>query len=317
MSEKTSSSPINLNAKVQELEHVSQKKRILRRFLRHRMAVTGGTILLGIFLFVTLGTVFYSEADSLYNDTGRRLLAPSWEHPFGTDTIGRDILARTIYGGQISLIIGVTAVLFSITLGTTIGVITGFYGGIIDGILMRLTEAILSIPSLLLLLVMAKFFGGKIPAQQILGRSFSGSVIVIIVIIGATSWMYLARIVRGNVLAIRESEYVLAARAIGAANIRIIFLHVLPNTMAPVIVAATLGIAQAILSEAYISFLGVGVLPPTATWGNILEGARQYIDDAPWVWFFPSMLIMLTVMSINFVGDGLRDAFDPYTDKKG
>lgn len=291
-------------------------QRALRRFLRHRAAVFGGSVLLFIALFVTVGTLFYSEADANYNDTRRRLQPPSAEHPFGTDTIGRDILARVIYGGQISLVIGLTAVSVSVVLGTTVGVLSGYFGGLLDAVLMRFTEAMLSIPSLLLLLVMAKYFSGRIPTQVILGRTFSGSVIVIVIIIGITSWMYLARIVRSNVLSIRETEYVLAARALGATSRRIIFAHVLPNTLAPVIVAATLGVAAAILSEAYISFLGVGVQPPTATWGNMLEGSRQYIENAPWLWFFPGLFIVLTVMSINFVGDGLRDAFDPRADKK-
>jgi len=297
-------------------QRVRFSQRALRRFLRHRAAVFGGSVLLLIALFVTVGALFYSEADANYNDTRRRLQPPSAEHPFGTDTIGRDILARVIYGGQISLIIGLTAVSVSVVLGTTVGVLSGYFGGLLDAVLMRFTEAMLSIPSLLLLLVMAKYFSGRIPTQVILGRTFSGSVIVIVIIIGITSWMYLARIVRSNVLSIRETEYVLAARALGATSRRIIFAHVLPNTLAPVIVAATLGVAAAILSEAYISFLGVGVQPPTATWGNMLEGSRQYIENAPWLWFFPGLFIVFTVMSINFVGDGLRDAFDPRADKK-
>ncbi len=289
---------------------------ILRRFLRHRMAIAGVLILIGIVLYVTLGSLIYSEADANYNDTSRRLQPPSVEHPFGTDTVGRDILARTIYGGQISLIIGVFAVLVAVTLGTTVGALSGYYGGLLDSLLMRLTEAMLSVPSLLLLLVMAKFFSGRIPDVQVLGRTFSGSVIVIIVIIGITSWMYLARIVRASFLSLKEAEFILAAQALGVPNRRIILAHILPNALAPIIVAATLGVAGAILSEAYISFLGLGVKPPTASWGNMLDGAYQYLEEAPWLWIFPGLLVILTVMSINFVGDGLRDALDPRTDKK-
>ncbi len=203
-----------------------------------------------------------------------------------------------------------------VILGTLVGVISGYYGGLWDAVTGRIIEAMLSIPQLLLLLVMARFFAGKIPEQEFLGRSFSGSVIVIILIIGLTSWMQLARIVRSNVLSLRESEFVSAAKALGASDRRIILSHILPNTLAPVIVAATLGIAGAILSEAYISFLGLGVQPPTATWGNMLEGAKQYIGEAPWLWIFPGLLIVLTVISINFVGDGLRDALDPRSDSK-
>lgn len=289
----------------------------MRRFFKHRMAVTGILMVAFIFIYTIGGAFIYSEKYANFNDTSLRLNAPSSEHLFGTDTIGRDVLARTIYGGQISLLIGVTAMIVSVSVGVTVGVVSGYYGGLIDSILMRFTEAMLSVPSLLLLLVMAAFLSGKIPEQKIFGRTLSGSVIVIIVIIGLTSWMYLSRIVRSNVLSLREAEYVLAARSMGADTRRIIFSHILPNTLAPVIVAATLGVAQAILQEAYISFLGLGVQPPTATWGNMLEGSKQYIDEAPWLWVFPGLLIVIAVMSINFVGDGLRDAFDPRSEHKG
>jgi peptide/nickel transport system permease protein len=162
------------------------------------------------------------------------------------------------------------------------------------------------------LLVMAKFFGGKIDTVELFGRTFSGSVIVIIVIIGVTSWMYLARIVRANFLSLKEREFVLAAHTTGSSNVSIIFQHILPNSIAPIVVSATLGVAGAIIAEAYISFLGLGVQPPTATWGNMLEGSYNYIETAPWLWIFPGLLIVLTVLSINFVGDGLRDALDPH-----
>ena len=287
-----------------------------RRFIRHRMALVGLVILVAIVLYMTVGSLIFSEAFANFNDTSLRLQPPSAAHPFGTDTVGRDILARTVYGGQISLIIGVLAVTVAVTLGTAVGALSGYYGGLVDGLLMRLTEAMLSIPSLLLLLVMAKFFSGKIPDVTVLGRTFSGSVVVIILIIGLTSWTYLARIVRSSFLALKESDFVLAARALGIRDRRIILVHILPNAMAPIIVAATLGVASAILSEAYISFLGMGVRPPTATWGSMLDGAYQYIEEAPWLWLFPGLLIILTVMSINFVGDGLRDALDPRSDKK-
>ena len=158
---------------------------------------------------------------------------------------------------------------------------------------------------------MAKFFSGRIPDLEIMGRTFSGSVVVIVVIIGATSWMYLARIVRAEFLSLKENDFVLAARATGTSNTEIIFRHILPNSIAPIVVTATLGVANAILAEAYISFLGLGVQPPTATWGNMLDGANNYLDTAPWLWFFPGLLILLTVLSINFLGDGLRDALDP------
>ncbi len=283
------------------------------RFRRHKMAMAGAVILILLILYSVGGAFIYSESQANYTETGARLSAPSAEHPFGTDAVGRDILARTIYGGQISLLIGLFAVVVETVVGVLIGAIAGYYGGWVDSLLMRFTEAMFNIPQLFLLLVMAKYFSGKIPEIEFLGRSFSGSVIVIIAIIGLTSWMYLARIVRAEFLSLKEREFIHAAHCIGTNNVAIIFRHILPNTMAPIIVSATLGVAGAILSEAYISFLGLGVQPPTATWGNMLEGATAYIEVAPWLWIFPGLLIVLTVLSINFLGDGLRDALDPTT----
>ena len=282
-----------------------------RRFRRHKMAIFGAVTLVLLFLYCFGGAIFLSEADANRTETGLRLSAPSVEHPFGTDTIGRDILARTIYGGQISLLIGLTAVMIETFAGIMIGAISGYYGGWLDSILMRITEAILNIPQIFLLLVMAKFFAGQIPNINLFGRTMSGSVVVIIIIIGLTSWPYLARIVRAEFLSLKENDFVLAARATGTSSTQIIFRHILPNSIAPIVVSATLGVANAILSEAYISFLGLGVQPPTATWGNMLEGAYNYIELAPWLWIFPGILIVLTVLSINFLGDGLRDALDP------
>jgi len=284
-----------------------------RRFKRHKMALFGVVVLIMLFLYSIVGALILPESYANYNDTSIRLLPPSPEHPFGTDTIGRDILARTIYGGQISLLIGVTAALIETFIGVLIGALAGFYGGVVDSILMRVTEAMLSIPQLFILLVMAKYFGGKIPNIELLGRSFSGSVIVIVIIIGITSWMYVARIVRAEFLSRKENEFVLAARVTGTPQAQIIVRHILPNCFAPIIVSATLGVANAITSEAYISFLGMGVQPPTATWGNMLDGAYNYIELAPWLWIFPGLLIVLTVLSINFIGDGLRDALDPHS----
>jgi peptide/nickel transport system permease protein len=284
-----------------------------RRFRRHRMAIFGGIALVLIILYSFGGALFVSEADANRTDTGARLQPPSREHPFGTDTIGRDIMARTIYGGQISILIGLTAMLVEVILGVLIGASAGFFGGSIDSLLMRMTEAIIVIPQIFLLLVMAKFFGGALPNITLFGRTLSGSVLVIILIIGVTSWPYLARIVRAEFLSLKENDFVLAARATGTPVHEIIFRHIIPNSIAPIIVAATLGVASAITAEAYISFLGLGVRPPTATWGNMLEGAYNYIENAWWLWVFPGFLIALTVLSINFLGDGLRDALDPHS----
>lgn len=282
------------------------------RFRRHKMAVFGIVVLILLILYSTLGSLFFSEAEANFTDTSIRLSPPSAEHPFGTDPIGRDILARTIFGGQISLMIGFVAVLVEVIVGVLIGSIAGYYGGAVDNILMRFTEAMFNVPQLPLLLVLGKLLADKVPPITLIGREFSGSVVVIIAVIGLTSWMGLARIVRANFLSLKEQEFVTAAHCTGTGNLSIIFAHILPNTMAPIIVNATLGVAYAIINEAYVSFLGVGVLPPTATWGNMLNGAYRYIDTAPWLWIFPGLFIVLTVLSINFIGDGMRDALDPH-----
>jgi peptide/nickel transport system permease protein len=282
-----------------------------RRFRRHRMAILGSVALIILVLYSILGVIFYTEAYSNRTETNNRLSAPDSEHLFGTDTVGRDILARTIYGGQISILIGIFAMLVEVIVGVLIGSISGFYGGKIDSVLMRFTEAILIIPQIFLLLVMAKYFGDKVGNWTIFGRTFSGSVGVIVLIIGLTSWPYLARIVRAQFLSLKENDFILAARATGTPRSQIIFKHILPNCVAPIAVAATLGVANAITLEAYISFLGMGVRAPTATWGNMLQGAYNYIESAWWLWLFPGLLMALTVLSINFIGDGLRDALDP------
>ena len=291
------------------------------------MAMFGLVLLILLMLYISFGSFasqgyctpikqnLSGEAWANCNDTHLKLKPPSSVHIFGTDVIGRDIFARTIYGGQISMLIGICAALMEVILGAVIGSLAAYYGGWVDNALMRFTEAMLNIPSLFLLIIGAHFFSGGLPTFNFFGRQLTGSVILIILIIGATSWMYLARIVRANVLSLRERDYISASRALGASDSRIIFLHLLPNTIAPLIVSATLGVANAILLEAYVSFLGLGVQGATATWGNMLDGAYQYLDSAPWLWFFPGTLILLTVLGINFVGDGLRDALDPYSTK--
>jgi peptide/nickel transport system permease protein len=271
---------------IAELPPLTPTQVAWRRFRRHKMAIAGIFILVGIILYVTLGSLFFTEAEANVTDLSIKLSAPSREHPFGTDMVGRDILARTIYGGQISIIIGLLAVSVSIILGVLVGAVSGYYGGVTDSVLMRFTEAMFSIPALFLLIILAKMLSGRVPNFTFLGRSFSGSVVVIIVVIGITSWMYLARIVRSNVLSLKEQEFVTAARCTGASNFSIIFSHILPNTTAPIIVSATLLVAAAILAEAYVSFLGVGVQPPTPTWGNMLDQAYHHLEREPWMFDF-------------------------------
>ena len=285
---------------------------VWRRFRKHRMAMMGGVGVIILLLFILVGSVIVPETAANSIDLQARLTGPTATHWFGTDSVGRDVFNRVIYGGQISLFIGLLAVLFEVTLGTVIGGVAAYYGRWVDAILMRFTEAMLAIPSLFLLIVLAKFIGRSVGQVTILGRTFSGSIGIVILVIGMTSWMFLARIVRANVLSLKEMDYISASRALGASDRRIFFSHLVPNTLGPIIVAATLGLAGAILTEAYVSFLGLGVQPPTSTWGNMMQQAQSFIiRGAWWMWIFPSLLIVLTILCINLLGDGLRDAFDP------
>lgn len=296
----------------EDLQKIRSPWRVaMRRFLRHRMAVVGALMMLAIVIFVIGGSLFYSEAEGNKTDLFNQMAAPSAELPFGTDLIGRNIFIRTIYGGQISIAIALTAVSISITVGTVVGVISGFFGGWLDSILSRITEALLSIPVLILLLVLSTVLSKNTTTVNILGRELSATVVIIVLLIGLTSWMTLSRIVRAQVLSFKEQEFILAAKAVGARNWHVILRHLLPNLVAPIVVTATLGTSQAIITEAYLSFLGFGVQPPTATWGNILTGAQDRIDTVWWMWMAPGFFIVASVLAINFIGDGLRDALDP------
>jgi peptide/nickel transport system permease protein len=291
---------------------LSPTRLIWRRFRKHHMALLGGIGVVVLLLFIIVGSIVFPESRANDTDLYNRLTGPSSQHWFGTDSVGRDVFFRIIYGGQISLFIGVLAVVIAVSLGTVVGGIAGFYGGWVDNVLMRFTEAMLAIPSLFLLIVLAKFIGRHAGQVVILGRTFSGSIGIVILVIGLTSWMYLARIVRANVLSLKELDYVSAARALGASDSRIFFSHLVPNTLGPIIVSATLGLAGAILTEAYVSFLGLGVQQPTSTWGNMMQQAQSFlIRGAWWMWVFPSLCIIFIILCINLLGDGLRDAFDP------
>jgi peptide/nickel transport system permease protein len=268
-----------------------------RRYRRHRPATIAGAILALLVAAILIGPLFIPESRANQAEPTQIMRPPSAEFPFGTDDVGRDILARALYGGRISLLIGVLAASVGIGVGLAVGALAGFYGRAVDIVLMRLTDAVLSIPSLLLLIV--------------LGRLFGASVLILALVIGGLSWMTVARIVRANVLSLREQDFVTAARAVGASDAGLIVRHVVPNTLAPVIVAATLGVGHAILLEAGASFLGLGVQPPTASWGSMLYRAQNVLNIAPWVAIFPGLCILLTVLCINFLGDGLRDALDP------
>ena len=231
---------------------------------------------------------------------------PSAAHIFGTDELGRDLFIRLWDGGRISIMIGLATMLIAITIGTTIGATAGFYGGNIDNFLMRFTDYMLSIPQLFLLLILAQLL------RSTNNPTISGGPMPIIVIIGILVWPPIARLVRGQFLSLKAKEFVEAARMSGAQNFRIISRHILPNAASPIIVAATLRVGAAIITESTLSFLGFGVQPPTATWGNMLKNAQAQMTYAPWTAIFPGLAILLTVLSLNYIGDGLRDALDPH-----
>ncbi|GAW33947.1 glutathione transport system permease protein GsiD [Roseovarius sp. A-2] len=276
------------------------------QFKSHRGALAGGIVLLVIILAVFLGPYIWPY-DATYIDIRSRNQGPSLAHPFGTDQLGRDTLARMLEGGRTSVAVGLTAMLLALVLGSLIGVLAGFFRRL-DGPLMRFTDLFLSLPLLPLLLVMVLLF------REALNGMFGpemGIFILIVVAIGVTSWMPTARIVRGDVLALKEREFILAARSIGTTNFNLITRHILPNVMSPIMVSATLGIANAIITESALSFLGLGFPPDFPTWGRLLNDATQYLQDYPERVFWPGLAISLTVLSINYMGDGLRDALDP------
>ena len=288
-------------------------RRSWRRFRKHRAAVLGCVLLGLLLLFIVGGALFVPYDKATVPAIIHKFQPPSSQFVLGTDQLGQDVLARTIYGGQLSLLIGVLSMIVSVAVGTTIGGLAGYLGGFIDSVLMRLTEAVLTIPRLFLLLTLSKFMGGRLPSVNILGRDFSGGAVVVIQVIGFTSWTTLARIIRAEVLSLKQREFVLAAQAIGVTRWRILWRHILPNALTSVIVASTLGVAGAILTEAYISFLGLGIdtTGKTPTWGSMIQVGYNNLERAPWMWIIPGGFIVITVLTINFIGDGLRDALDP------
>jgi peptide/nickel transport system permease protein len=263
-------------------------------------------------IVLTLAAAFapvLSSHDPYKSSFRTRYLAPSVGFPMGTDDLGRDLLTRILYGGRVSLSVGFMAILLAIILGTLVGAAAGFYGGRVDNILMRLVDVMLSLPRLFMLILITVILRGfNSPLLQLLG-----GVPIIVLVIGILAWMGVARLVRASFLSLKEKEFVEAARASGASNARIIFRHILPNAMSPIIVAATLGLAGAIISESGLSFLGLGVQPPTPTWGNMLTNAQdEMLKGHIWMAFFPGLMIFVTVICMNYIGDGLRDAFDPH-----
>ncbi len=274
-------------------------------FKRYRPALIGAAVISILAL-----TAVFAPVVSLYDpekfDLNIRVQPPSTAHIMGTDELGRDLFTRILYGGRISLAIGVLAMALAVSVGTLIGALAGFYGGWIDSILMRVTDVFLVFPRLFVLIVVT-----TILRQVNLTWLRANDWQPIAAVIGLLSWMSVARLVRAEYLSIKEKEFIEAARGIGAANARIILLHILPNAASPIIVAATLGVAASILTESGLSYLGFGVQPPTPTWGNLLRNAQTQMTYAPWTAVFPGVMIFLAVIAINYIGDGLRDALDP------
>ncbi|MDJ0703125.1 MAG: ABC transporter permease [Leptolyngbyaceae cyanobacterium MO_188.B28] len=278
-----------------------------RRFRRDRTAVLGAIILLTIILAVLLGPLVYTTPANQI-DFSQAVAPPSWEHPFGANDLGQDQLARILSGGRISLAVGVMAMATATTVGVVIGAMAGFYGGLLDGGLMRLTDLFLSLPQLPLALLVIYLFGNQ--ARAIAGPEL-GIFFLVVMVIGGLNWMSVARLVRAGFLTMKERNFVAAAKALGARPRRLIWFHILPNVIGPVIVAATLAVGYAIITESTLSFLGLGFPPDVPTWGRMLYDAQNYLETAPHMALFPGLMIFLTVLSINYVGDGLRDAFDP------
>jgi peptide/nickel transport system permease protein len=279
----------------------------IRRFRRHRLAMVGVFVLTAMVAAVVIGPFVYRvPIDEI--DFKAKLKAPSAAHPFGTDDLGQDILARILYGGRISLAVGVVAMLIGICVGTTVGAIAGQFGGAIDSILMRVTDLFLSLPQLPMFLLVVYLFRDAM--KKVFGTEM-GAFLLIVAVIGSLRWMPIARLVRAQILSLREKEFVEAARALGVPTARQVVRHVLPNAVGPVIVAGSLEVAAAIILESTLSFLGLGFPPDIPTWGRILFDAKDNLDFAPHWAIFPGTAIFLAVLSINFIGDGLRDALDP------
>jgi peptide/nickel transport system permease protein len=278
-----------------------------RRFKRHRLAYWSLWLLGTLVLAVLVGPLFYKVGINDIDFTAR-LAGPSWAHPLGTDDLGRDLLARVLYGGRISLAVGLAAMLMAIFVGVLIGALAGISRGWVDTALMWLTDLFLSLPQLPLLLLLIFLF--REPLKQAFGLEV-GIFILIVVVIGGFRWMPVARLVRAQFFSLREKEFVEAAHALGASTSRVVVRHILPNSLGPVIVAATIDVAAAIIAESTLSFLGLGFPPDIPTWGRILYDGRDYMDIAVHWALFPGLAIFITVLTINFIGDGLRDALDP------
>jgi peptide/nickel transport system permease protein len=278
---------------------------VWRRFRRHPGAITGTIIFSVIVIAILLAPL--SPYNPNASQISERYQPPSWQHPMGTDALGRDLLTRVLYGGRISLTVGLMVVAIAILVGVPIGAIAGYSSARLDNILMRTTDAFLSLPSFLILILL-----GAILREVDIPMLSRNNVITIALVIGLLSWMTFARLVRALFLTMREMDYITASRGLGGSRLWVIRTHILPNSIGPIIVAATLGLGYAIIEESGLSFLGFGIQPPTPSWGNLLSNAQEQFTKYPWLAIFPGLMIFLSIISINYIGDGLRDAIDPY-----
>lgn len=273
-------------------------KEIMRRLMKNKMAVAGLVIIIILILLAVFADVFIDyEKDVVAQDIPNRLQGPSAEHWCGTDEFGRDIFARLVYGSRVSLLVGVVAVVVALLIGGILGAVAGYYEGVLDNVIMRVMDIFLAVPSILMAITIVAAFGTNL--------------IYVMIAIGISGVPGFARIVRAAVLSVKDQEFVESSKAIGASNITVIFREIIPNCMAPIIVQATLGVAGSILSTASLSFIGLGVQPPSPEWGAMLSGGRNYLRDATHLTLFPGLAIVITVLALNLLGDGLRDALDP------
>jgi peptide/nickel transport system permease protein len=289
---------------VLERKRRSQLQITYDRFVRNRAAVVGFIVLCVIILLavfapiITQQTASYDPANTIPNNP-HLLAGPSWAHPLGTDELGRDLLARMLFGARVSLLVGFSAMLVAIIIGVTLGCVAGFYGGALDNVLMRVVDAVLAVPYLLLLFVLSDVFS-------------DGSILTVILIIGALAWPGTARIVRGQFLAMKNQEFLMATRTLGANDIRLMLRHILPNSAGPIIVNATILVGVSIVNESVLSFFGFGIAPPQSSWGVLLGESQSFFNSDPWMLYLPGFAILITVLCFNLIGDGLRDALDPH-----
>jgi peptide/nickel transport system permease protein len=278
---------------------------VWKRFRKHPGAIFGFIVISILIVLALLAPL--SPYNPETSEIAKRNQPPAWSHMMGTDALGRDLFTRVLYGGRISLTVGLLVVAISISIGVPIGALAGYYGGIIDSVLMRVTDAFLSLPSFLVLILLSAIL------REVETPLFErNNVLTISLVIGIFAWTTFARLVRATFLTLRETDFVSASRALGGSDLRIIIRHILPNSIGPIIVEATLEFGYAIIEESGLSFLGFGIQPPTPSWGNLLSNAQEHFTKYPWLAIFPGLMIFLSIISVNYIGDGLRDAFDPY-----